>query len=156
MFLTDETDIYTYFEIIEQVEPDRILDVGMFLKRIGSVSRQVKDKEILPGKQLTGVDFFPDFQCPVWSTVYNEIYKPDDFFVPDNKKEYELAILFQMEQYIDKSKVASMWKWLSLHTKYLVTDWNIEIISNTISIPTEKEIRINEKSYRLIFFRELI
>lgn len=153
MILTNGTDIYTYFEVIEQVEPNSILDVGMFLKRIGSVSRQVKDKEILPEKKLTGVDFFPEFRCPVWTTVYNEIYKPDNFFVPENKKEYDLAVLFQLEEYVKKDIVLDMWKWLLFHSKYLVTDWNMKEVEQMISVPAGREISSNDRSYRLIFCR---
>ena len=34
--ITNANDIYVYFEIANMVEHERILDVGMFLKRMGS------------------------------------------------------------------------------------------------------------------------
>ena len=52
MILKNENDIYLYFETIEQLEPKHILDVGMFLKRIGSVSRKVMDREVLADIRL--------------------------------------------------------------------------------------------------------
>ena len=76
MILTNETDIYTFFEIIDKSEAGSILDVGMFLKRIGSVSRQVKEKEIPRDRILTGVDYFEEIQCPVWNNIYDKIYTP--------------------------------------------------------------------------------
>ena len=66
MILKNENDIYMYFETIEQLAPQRVLDIGMFLKRIGSVSRKVMDREVPAEVCLDGIDLFPQFQFPVW------------------------------------------------------------------------------------------
>ena len=58
MILKNENDIYIYFETIAQLEPKTILDVGMFLKRIGSVSRKAMDGGVPEDVRLDGVDFF--------------------------------------------------------------------------------------------------
>ena len=34
--ITDETEIYVYFELIKRMQPGSVLDVGMFLTRIGA------------------------------------------------------------------------------------------------------------------------
>ncbi len=60
MILKNENDIYMYFETIEQLAPQRVLDIGMFLKRIGSVSRKVMDREVPAEVCLDGIDF-PNF-----------------------------------------------------------------------------------------------
>ena len=35
MILKNENSIYMFYEVIEQLESEKILDVGMFLKRVG-------------------------------------------------------------------------------------------------------------------------
>ena len=43
-----KNDIYIFFETMKQLEPHSILDIGMFFKRIGAVSRNAMDEEIHP------------------------------------------------------------------------------------------------------------
>ena len=45
MILRNENSIYMFYEIVEQLEPASILDMGMFLKRAGSVSRKIMDRK---------------------------------------------------------------------------------------------------------------
>lgn len=149
--LTGETDIYTYFEIIDKTEADSILDVGMFLKRIGSVSRQVKDKEIPAYKKLVGIDFFPEIKCPVWNTVYDDTYKPNDFFLSGNAQRYELAVVLQLEEHVRSEDVCILWKWLSTHVAYIFTDWRLAAISEMIEYRAVKEITVDDRTYGFIF-----
>ncbi len=46
MVLTNRSAIYIYFDLIKQLEPKRILDIGMFLKRTGSVSRKMMARQV--------------------------------------------------------------------------------------------------------------
>ena len=41
MILKNENSIYMFYEAIEQLEPEKILDVGMFLKRTGADRKSV-------------------------------------------------------------------------------------------------------------------
>lgn len=150
MILTSETDIYAFFEIIDQTEADSILDVGMFLKRIGSVSRQVKDKVIPVEKNLIGVDFFPEISCPVWKTIYNSVFTAGDFFASENSQKYELAMVLQLEGSVDATKSNQMWSWLSTHVSYVMTDWSVQDIGKSATFKTSEEITIDNKSYRFI------
>lgn len=150
MILTDETDIYAFFEIIDRTETDSILDVGMFLKRIGAVSRQVKDKEIPVEKKMTGVDFFPEIDCLVWNTIYDSIYGSNEFFLPENNRTYELAMVLQLEHCVDKEESVQMWNWLSTHVSFFLTDWNMEEVKRLVKFKAETPITIDDKSYRFI------
>lgn len=82
MIIRNENDIYIYFEVITQLEPRKILDIGMFLKRIGSVARKVMDEELSEELVLDGVDLFPEIDFPVWKDTdtsgFGEIDKSDD------------------------------------------------------------------------------
>ncbi len=151
MILTSETDIYAYFEIIDRAEIDNILDVGMFLKRIGGVSRQVKEKEIPFDKKLIGVDFFPEIASPIWNTIYDSVYKPQEIFLTENEQKYEMAVVMQLKEVADKvlkeAGRIQMWEWLSNHVSYILTDWKIEEVRKMIKVHTEREIKVDEKSY---------
>lgn len=150
MILTSETDIYAFFEIIDRTEAVSILDVGTFLKRIGSVSRQVKDKEITTDKKLIGVDFFHEVVCPVWNTIYDAIYKPNEIFFKENHQKYELATVMQLEKCMDEEEVLPMWKWLSTHVSYIMTDWKIEEVKKIITVKNAQKIMVDDKSYWFI------
>lgn len=150
MILTNETDIYTFFEIINRTEADSILDVGMFLKRVGSISRQIKDKEIPSDKKLAGVDFFPEVACPVWNTIYDVIYRPEEIFVSENEQKYELATVIQLEKYMEETETLSMWKWLSTHVSYIVTDWELEAVKKIVKVKSEQKITVDNKLYQFI------
>lgn len=82
--VTDEDEIFTYFEVIRQLSPARILDVGMMLKRMGAVSRQAMHCAVPESARLDGVDFYPEVELPIYQTIYNHIYiatqLPDEFY----------------------------------------------------------------------------
>ena len=40
----DKNIMYIFCEVINQLEPESILDIGMFFKSIGGVSRQILGK----------------------------------------------------------------------------------------------------------------
>ena len=44
--ISDENMNYIFFQVINRIEAKRVLDVGMFLKRTGSVSRGMMDEKI--------------------------------------------------------------------------------------------------------------
>ncbi len=73
MVLTNRSAIYIYFDLIKQLEPKRILDIGMFLKRTGSVSRKMMARQVPESVILDGIDFFPEMNFPVWNNIYNRV-----------------------------------------------------------------------------------
>jgi len=154
MVLTKKNDIYVYFEVIRQLEPERILDIGMFLKRIGSVSRQVmEDCAISEQVILDGVDFWTEIDFPIWRTIYNHII--NDIQLVDNLAErYDLAILFGTKELTKKVNLVNIVKHIERNTRYLLVD--------KINTDLERELRtkkiiplnVNEDSYYLIDFGE--
>lgn len=82
--ITDADEIFTYFEVIRQLSPARILDVGMMLKRMGAVSRQAMHCTVPASARLDGVDFYPEVELPIYQTIYNHIYiaaqLPNEFY----------------------------------------------------------------------------
>lgn len=150
MILTSETDIYVFFEIIDKVEAESILDVGMFLKRVGSVSRQIKDKEISKDKTLVGVDFFPKVMCPIWNCIYDTVYTASEFFQKESTKKYSLATVIQLNNCMSEAEAVSMWEWLGNHVSYVITDWGFEKISKVINVKNQRKIAVDGKPYSFI------
>lgn len=93
MIITSENSIYAYFEVISQIEPQNVLDVGMFLKRIGNLSRCAMSQTISDNLQLDGVDFFEECNLPVWKMIYDQVISQEDFMKSPSLEKYDLAIL---------------------------------------------------------------
>ena len=91
MILNNQNDMYLYFQMINELQPDSVLDAGMFLKRAGSVSRQMMGCGISEDVRLDGIDFFPELQLPVWKTIYNKIYQGERLSEIQVVSNYDLA-----------------------------------------------------------------
>lgn len=88
--ITDEDDIYIYFEVIRALRPASILDFGMTLKRMGSISRQAMHCEIPRDTRLDGIDFCAGVNLPIYEQIYDRIYDGHGQQLPE--RTYDLAI----------------------------------------------------------------
>lgn len=77
--INKQNDIYMVFRIIEELEPKEIVDIGMFFKRVGMISRNVMEKTIPDDIELVGVDIFRQWDMPVWKNIYNRIYSVEKY-----------------------------------------------------------------------------
>ena len=96
--ITDANDIYIYFEVIRQLNPVSVLDVGMMLKRMGAVSRQSMNCEISRDIRLDGIDFDPDVYLPVYKQIYSDIFSVDIDQFPNVI--YDLAVVLAVKKNI--------------------------------------------------------
>lgn len=71
--ITDKDVMYIYSEVINQMEPRKILDVGMFYKAIGAVSRRILEMEVPEDCYITGVETDSISWLNVYETIYDEI-----------------------------------------------------------------------------------
>ena len=76
--ITDKDVMYIYSEVINQMEPRKILDVGMFYKAIGAVSRRIVEMEVPEDCYITGVETDSISWLNVYETIYDEIVLADD------------------------------------------------------------------------------
>lgn len=91
-----------------------VLDVGMFLKRIGAVSRQAMGCEIDAKVQLCGIDLYPDVQLAVYDRIYDIIF-PQKLFINEivdkNKSiNFDIAVLLGIENY-EEEFIQKTWKY---------------------------------------------
>lgn len=121
MILTNKNDMYIFFETIKQLEPANVLDLGMFLKRIGSISRKVKGSEVPETIGLDGVDFWQENKFPVWKNIYNHIFDAEQFLNQNIEKKYDLVILLGEEELEKKMDLTLILNQLTKYSKYLLT-----------------------------------
>lgn len=122
MIMKNENDIYIYFETISQLEPKKILDVGMVLKRVGSIARKVMDGEVPENVQLDGINIFQEVDFPVWKQVYNNIYRKEEFLTDSKDREYDLIIMLGMEKLLEKISFEELRIIIMNGTRFLLTD----------------------------------
>lgn len=98
----DKNIMYIFCEVINQLESESILDIGMFFKSIGGVSRQILGIEISDSIYITGVDTDKTNGLNVYSRVYNKIISKNGICedkqrcyqdINQKVKKYDLAIL---------------------------------------------------------------
>lgn len=112
--VTDENDIYIYFEVIKRIQPACILDVGMMLKRIGALSRQAMSCSIPQEVRLDGVDLYSDIELPIYQVIYDHIYSVEK--LPDRK--YDLGIALCVEKSINLALI----EYLCMHASVILYD----------------------------------
>ena len=150
MILKNENDIYIYFEVIEQLEPRRILDIGMFLKRIGGISRKAMNREVPEDIQLDGVDFYPEIDFPVWHHMYNNIYDVDSFLKNDRKAPYELAVILGAETFYQDSACSLMMLKLSECVRYVLVNQISEEWKHQVSVFRTIDLQVEGDCYYLL------
>ena len=152
MIIRSENDIYIYFETIEQLEPRKILDVGMLLKRVGCVAKKAMDREVPENAKLDGVDLFPKVNFPVWKQVYNDIFDEDEFLTFGKEKDYDLAVVLGMEKLQKKISFSKLTKVIKDCARYCLTDalpdvWEIDVRNVKIN-----DLHVEQDTYYLIDF----
>lgn len=152
MILKNENSIYIFFEVISQLEPASVLDMGMFLKRVGSVSRKIMDREVPKETVLDGVDFFPEISFPIWSTVYDRIVRAEEYFRKEDGKKYDLAAVFGMEELQKRIPLADMMERAAKTSKYVLVDQWLPEWSAQKGFVNVVDIKVENDIYFLIKF----
>ena len=126
--ITDKDLIYFYFEMIKKSGALNVLDVGMFLKRIGAVSRQAMGCEIDAKVQLCGIDLYPDVQLAVYDRIYDIIF-PQKLFINEivdkNKSiNFDIAVLLGIENY-EEEFIQKTWKYSLDNVAAIMTEQRV-------------------------------
>ena len=146
-FIPNKNDIYLFFEIIRQAVPKRVLDVDLFLQRIGMISRQAMNYEIPTDVDLTGWNLSNHTILPVFKTIYDHIL-PHDCKLNDI---YDLIFLFHTNESIAHSDKITIWEQLSSHGKHIITDaTDSEFLSYMTQKYPCKSITLDQQAYILI------
>lgn len=154
MILKNENSIYMFYEAIEQLEPEKILDVGMFLKRTGAVSRKVMSRDIPEDRQLTGIDFFPELTFPVWNMIYDQIETAESYYKKQDTEKYDLAVVFGAEDFQKKVSMDKIITKTADVSKYVLLDQWIPTWKSQKRFIRATDIKVENDIYFLAMFEE--
>lgn len=145
--ITDGNDIYVYFELIRQINPANILDVGMFLKRIGAVARQAMNCEVPRQICLEGIDLFPQIKIPIYRGIYNEIYELEAIDARLSTRHYDLAVLLRVNEWLTGEK-QGVWEYLVKHSRCILADTDDpEFVQFVLANCRCEALNIEDKQY---------
>lgn len=150
MRIKNKNDIFAYFEIIQELEPKTILDAGMFLKRIGSVTRQIMNQEVPQEICLNGIDFFPEISFAVWDNIYDRIYTWQDFLDECKGNQYELGIILGSDALLERIDIAELFQVMGDCCGYFLLDYLAVKNIKDIESFRVREIKIEGDVYYFI------
>jgi len=154
MLITNENYAYIFFEIIEKCASKKVLDAGMILKRLGSVSRGLMNREVPVNMVLDGIDFWPEIQFPVWNTVYQSIIPYDEFIIEDRQDQYDLVLFLGIRELEEKVSSEELLHWGKVLAKQVLVDVVPEVWRKEVSKDSITELRVEQDTFFLINFGE--
>lgn len=154
MILKNENSIYMFYEVIQQLESEKILDVGMFLKRVGAVSRKVMSREIPENKKLYGIDFFPEITFPVWDNIYNRIEAAELYYRNSDTRQYDLAVVLGIEELQRNVPLDTIVTRTVKVSKYILLDQWLPIWGRQERFVRATDIKVENDIYFLAMFEE--
>ena len=150
MYITNENDIFTYFSVINDICPTSIIDVGMFLKRIGAVSRQARGVEIIRDIKLDGIELFPNITTKVFDVIYDKIC---DMNFLETSTQYDLMMMLRTENILTQIETERIWEWAKHNVKYVFincdTEEELEELKKKGNV---RDIRLEKELYAIVIF----
>lgn len=150
MRIKKENSLFAYFEIIEKLEPASILDVGMFLKRTGSVSRQVMNSGVPEKVWLDGIDIFPEISFAAWKNIYNRIFTWQEFLPEISKNEYDLAVIFGSDAIKKHFNINELFLKIESSCRYFLFDSLSEVDVESIANRKGQKVIVGGEVYYFI------
>lgn len=147
-FITNKNDMFVFFQMIKQIEPESVLDVGMFLKRIGAISRNVLDSSIDENIRLDAVDIDDGVKLAVYDTVYTNAVTLQKL---DLIKKTDLVMMMDAAGIMSVKELENVILWSEKNAKYIVTDAKTykEVCKYTINFQA-RDITVDDDVYYLI------
>ncbi|GEM_PF-1479871 len=152
--ITDGTDVYIYFELIRQLQPNSVLDAGMFLQRIGAVSRQAMNCEIASDIQLVGIHTKQQKVFPVYHQIYNEIIEIDSFLQQKEiSKSVDVVMALSLQGRLQGTQEQQLVDYAVTHARCIVIDMdNAQLIHRIQQHCTQQQsLQVDSKQYLLAY-----
>ncbi len=147
--ITDTDVMYVYCEVINQLEAQKILDIGMFFKAVGAVSRSLLDMQIPQEYNITGVDIDKIPYLEIYDTIYNRITDVDELFNGAYKDEkYDLITFIgaEKEKMSDAARKNLLEKLIGNAKNILTYDYDVNFLKK---YGTVVSVEINGKKFAL-------
>lgn len=144
--VSDMEGSYVLFEMIKQLKPNSILDAGMFLEKLGMISRQAMGAEIPAEIYLKGVSFNKKEHLPIYDTVYDEIKYGEIF-----SDKFDLGFFMYSSKDIEVAKREAIWDEIATSCTRLIADMeDTELVQYMVSKFSCQEIDVGQKKFMLV------
>lgn len=114
--IKDDNIMYLFYNVINQLEPNTLLDVGMFFKAIGSVSRQIVSINIPDDIYITGVQMDNLDNLDIYNKIYDRIIQGKD--IRTENKDYYLAVF--LSDLIEECDKKQLFEDIKRKVKYML------------------------------------
>lgn len=172
--IVNQNDVYLYFEIIHQLKPEKVIDAGMFLKRIGAVSRQAMNAEIGTDIELCGIDVMPECSAGIYNVIYDKFWNVRDFLneipstqVEDNpeesgemkltsatEKSCTLAFMLRSGSCFAPSDERRIVSRIASEASYLVMDYDgYERNKELLLFKNYRELQLERDKYKIVILK---
>ncbi len=98
--ITDKGTMYVWFTMASKPEYRSVLDVGLFLHRIGAISRQVADIGVVADKEIYGLAFPSEPVFAVMKALYQRVW--DVAACKEAEKQFDLGLLLSLGAFKDE------------------------------------------------------
>ncbi len=146
--VNNKNECYVYYEILKQLGPKSILDIGTYQAQIGTISRQLLNAAIDPFIIFDGVasDRLP--LLPIYKKIYNNIFALNDIA----SRGYDTVVLLNADKLFDEKERQFIYDWLPGHTLSFLTDNNGSYNMSELGFNCQ-EIEFEGKNYYLYLKR---
>lgn len=149
--ITDENDIYIFFELVSQLQPASILDVGIFLQRIGAVSRQTMSCEIPPDIYMEGLEVFGQPVLPVYHKIYDKITRLPDYSFFENAV-FDLAFFLHVNEFIHPDDRLFFWQYITTHARTIIADTSdAAFVNYAVTHCSAEAVNVEGQQYAVIY-----
>lgn len=149
--ITNDNDIYVYFELIRQMQPSSILDIGMFLQRIGAVSRQAMSCEIPSSTYLEGIELPEQPSLPIYHKVYDKITSMADYEL-SSERIYDMAVFMHVNEWIKPEERLLFWQSITTHARVIIADTaTADFVNYVIANCRADAVNIEDRQYAVIY-----
>ena len=149
--ITSKEQMSFYFLTLNEIEPASVLDMGMFLKRIGAVSRSALDEKISEDILLDGVDFRGTPELPIYHPIYNHIFSSDQI----DQQKYDVAVLLQPEDIFSRQEIRRLLRWCPKSVSLLLTDLDVRILQDIFPHTQMKALGVSAADHTAVQFHAI-
>ncbi len=146
--ITSSNILYIYCEVMEQLEPKRVLDIGMFYKSVGGVSRRILNKEVPESCFIEGICTDKAKTLGVYGTIYDKIIDEKEF---DKLNEIYFDLAVMLSDAVVKADRGKFIRRISKNCTYLLTyEYDVPFLENASDI---KSLNIGDDRCVLVSFQ---
>ena len=141
-------------EVIRQLNPGSVLDIGCGSGKYGALTR-----EYLPSARIDGIEGFAAYITDIHRVVYDNVYEVNAMeFVPKLDHGYDLAMMIDMFEHLTPDDGARILQELAKRTKHILVSvpvWHPEQDAMHGNVLQEHHAQYDVPKLRRLGFRQI-